>query len=129
VAAGTLVVPIALIAGGDVDVSAQFALTLAWLGWGLGIGALSLFVRILRAHDASAVSALLLLVPAVTAIAAAPVLGQALHPTTLVGMLVAIVGTGAVLRREARVMQLDHPVRARKRAGELHRRPWEAAVE
>jgi drug/metabolite transporter (DMT)-like permease len=129
VAAGALVVPVALIAGGHVDVSAQFALSLAWLGWGLGIGALSLFLRILRAHDASAVSALLLLVPAVTAIAAAPVLGEALHPATLAGMLVAMAGTGAVLRREARVTQLDHPARPREHARQLHRPAWEAAVE
>jgi drug/metabolite transporter (DMT)-like permease len=129
VASAALVVPVAVIAGGHVDLSAQFVLTLAWLGWGLGIGALSLFVRILRAHDASAVSALLLLVPAVTAIASAPVLGEAIHPATLAGMLVAIGGTGAVLRREAVVAQLDHPVRARKHVGEPHRRPWEPAVE
>ena len=129
VASGALVVPVALLAGGHVDVSAQFALTLAWLGWGLGIGALSLFVRILRAHDASAVSALLLLVPAVTAIAAAPVLGEALHPAALAGMLVAMAGTGAVLRREARVAELDHPARSGEDARQLHRPAWEPAVE
>jgi drug/metabolite transporter (DMT)-like permease len=129
VAAGTLVVPVALLAGGHVDVGPQFALTLAWLGWGLGIGALTLFVRILRAHDASAVSALLLLVPAVTAIASAPVLGEPLHPATFAGMVVAMAGTGAVLRREARVPQLDHPARPREHAGQLHRPAWEPAVE
>jgi drug/metabolite transporter (DMT)-like permease len=129
VAAGALVVPVALTVGGHVDVGAQFALTLVWLGWGLGIGALSLFVRILRAHDASAVSALLLLVPAVTALASAPVLGEPLHPAALAGMVVAMVGTGAVLRREARVPQLDHPARTRKDAGQLHRRALQPAVE
>jgi drug/metabolite transporter (DMT)-like permease len=129
VAASALVVPVAVIAGGHVDLSAQFALTLAWLGWGLGVGAFSLFVRILRAHDASAVSALLLLVPPVTAIVAAPVLGETLHPAALAGMVVAMAGTGAVLRREARVPQLDHPARAREDARELHRPAWEPAVE
>jgi drug/metabolite transporter (DMT)-like permease len=129
VASGTLVVPVALIVGGHVDFGAQFALTLLWLGWGLGVGAFTLFVRILRAHDASAVSALLLLVPAVTAIASAPVLGEPLHPATLAGMIVAMVGTGAVLRREAGVPQLDHAARARKHAGQLHRPAWESAVE
>jgi drug/metabolite transporter (DMT)-like permease len=129
VAAGTLVVPVALVAGGHVEFGAQFACTLLWLGWGLGIGALSLLVRILRAHDASAVSALLLLVPAVTAIASAPVLGEPLHPVTLAGMVVAMVGTGAVLRREAGVPQLDHAARARQHAGQLHRPAWESAVE
>src|SRR3954463_11128623 len=37
VAAGTLVVPVALLVGGHVALGAQFALTLLWLGWGLGI--------------------------------------------------------------------------------------------
>jgi drug/metabolite transporter (DMT)-like permease len=68
-------------------------------------------------------------VPAVTAIASALALGEPLHPVTFAGMLVAMVGVGAVLRREARVPQLDHPARTRKDAGQLHRRPWEPAVE
>jgi threonine/homoserine efflux transporter RhtA len=51
--------------------------------------------------EASTVAALLLLVPAVTSIASAATLGETLHPATLVGMVVAIVGVGTVLRREA----------------------------
>jgi drug/metabolite transporter (DMT)-like permease len=129
VAAAALVAPVAAIGGGHLEIGAQLLLTIAWLAWGMGIGALLLFVRILRAHDASAVGALLLTVPAVTAIASAPVLGEPLHPATLAGMVVAMVGTGAVLRREARVPQLDHPARARQDAGQLHRRAWEPAVE
>ena len=39
--------------------------------------------------------------PAVTAIGSALALGEALHPASLVGMLVALAGIGAVLRREA----------------------------
>jgi threonine/homoserine efflux transporter RhtA len=44
--------------------------------------------------EASTVAALLLLVPAVTSIASAATLGETLHPATLVGMVVAIVGVG-----------------------------------
>jgi drug/metabolite transporter (DMT)-like permease len=55
----------------------------------------------LRRHAASALAALLLAVPAVTAIGSAVALGEALHPASLVGMLVAMAGIGAVLRREA----------------------------
>lgn len=51
-------------------------------------------------HAASSVAALLLVVPPVTAIASAVVLGEALHPASPFGMLVAMVGVGAVLRRE-----------------------------
>ena len=39
--------------------------------------------------------------PAVTAIGSAVALGEALHPASLVGMLVALAGIGAVLRRDA----------------------------
>jgi drug/metabolite transporter (DMT)-like permease len=129
VAGAVVVAPVAAVGGGHVEVGAQLLLTVGWLAWGMGIGALMLFVRILRAHDASAVGALLLTVPAVTAIASAPVLGEPLHPATLAGMVVAMAGTGAVLRREARVPQLDHAVPARQHVGQLHRPVWEAAVE
>ena len=73
---------------------------LIWLSWGLGIVALSLLVSLLRHHAASTVAALLLVVPAVTAVMSALALGEALHPASLVGMLVAVVGVGTVLRRE-----------------------------
>ena len=41
----------------------------------------------------------LLLVPPVTAFASALTLGEALHPASLAGMLVALAGVGAVLQR------------------------------
>jgi drug/metabolite transporter (DMT)-like permease len=129
VVAGAVVVPLAALAGGRVDVSAQLVLSVAWIAWGMGIGALLLFVHILRAHAASAVGSLLLVAPAVTAIASAPVLGEPLHPATLAGMLVAMAGVRTVLRREARVPQLDHPALTRKDGGQLHRPAWEPAVE
>ena len=67
----------------------------------MGIVSLLALVSILRRHAASALAALLLAVPAVTAIGSAVALGEALHPASLVGMLVATAGIGAVLRREA----------------------------
>ncbi|HEY7618962.1 MAG TPA: DMT family transporter [Solirubrobacteraceae bacterium] len=95
---GTAIVgPAALLTGGHVDVSVGFGLCAGWLAWGMGIGTLLVFVRLLRGFSASAVTALLLVVPAVTAIASAPVLGEALHPASLAGMLVAMAGTYAVL--------------------------------
>ena len=68
----------------------------------MGIVTLLLLVHLLRAHAASTVGALLLVVPAVTAIASAPALGEALHPAGLLGMVVAMGGVGAVIRRETR---------------------------
>ena len=67
----------------------------------MGIVSLLALVSILRRHAASALAALLLAVPAVTAIGSALVLGEALHPASLLGMLVAMAGIGTVLRREA----------------------------
>ena len=101
VTAAVIVDPAALLLGGHVDLSARLVLCTAWLAWGMGIVSLLVMVSILRRHAASAVAALLLAVPAVTAIGSAVALGEALHPASLAGMLVAMAGIGAVLRREA----------------------------
>jgi drug/metabolite transporter (DMT)-like permease len=74
---------------------------LGWLGWAMGIVLLLVLVSLLRRLDASHVGALLLLVPAVTAIASVPVLGQPLHPLSLLGMAVAMVGVRTVIVRRA----------------------------
>ena len=96
-----LVTPALAVFGGRFDVGPRLLLSLGWLAWGMGIVTLLLLVHLLRAHAASTVGALLLVVPAVTAIASAPILGEALHPASLVGMVVALVGVAAVIRREA----------------------------
>jgi drug/metabolite transporter (DMT)-like permease len=97
VTAAAVMAPVAAIAGGRLDVGPQLVLTLGWLGWGMGIVLVLVLVSLLRRLDASHVGALLLLVPAVTAIASAPVLGQALHPVSLVGMAVAMAGVRTVI--------------------------------
>src|SRR3954454_2886012 len=101
VTAALALAPAAAIFGGRFDVSARLVLSLAWIAWGMGILSLNVFVWILRRHAASTAAALLLLVPPVTAIASVPALGEALHPASLLGMLVAMAGVAAVLRREA----------------------------
>src|SRR4051812_48344585 len=69
---GALIVdPAALVFGGHVEVSARLVLCTAWLAWGMGIVSLLAMVSILRRHAASALAALLLAVPAVTAIGSA----------------------------------------------------------
>jgi drug/metabolite transporter (DMT)-like permease len=95
-----LVLPAVAVFGGRFDVSLQLVLSLGWLAWGMGIVTLLLLVHLLRGHAASTVGALLLVVPAVTAIVSAPALGEALHPASLLGMVVAMGGVGAVIRRE-----------------------------
>jgi drug/metabolite transporter (DMT)-like permease len=96
-----VLVPAAAVFGGHVDVTLRLGLSLVWIAWGMGILSLNVFVGILRRHAASTAAALLLLVPPVTAFASVPALGQALHPASLLGMVVAIVGVALVLRRAA----------------------------
>jgi drug/metabolite transporter (DMT)-like permease len=101
VTGAAITLPAAAIVGGQFDVGVQLVLSIAWLSCGMGIVTLLAFVNVLRHHAASTLAALLLVVPAVTAIASAVVLGETLHPASVGGMLVAIIGVGAVLRREA----------------------------
>jgi drug/metabolite transporter (DMT)-like permease len=103
VTGAVLVGPAAALSGGRFDVSAQLVLSVGWVAWGMGVVSLLAFVYVLRGHAASSVAALLLVVPAVTAIASAFALGETLHPASLAGMAVAMVGVGAVLRREDQV--------------------------
>jgi drug/metabolite transporter (DMT)-like permease len=97
--AAVLVAPVALVAGGRLEISAQLVLCLGWITLGLAVGTLLLYVHLLRRHAASTVTALLLLVPPVTAVASALTLGEALHPASLAGMLVALAGVSVVLGR------------------------------
>ena len=141
VTAALIVDPAALVFGGHVDMSARLVLCTAWLAWGMGIVSLLAMVSILRRHAASALAALLLAVPAVTAIGSALALGEALHPASLVGMLVATAGIGAVLRREAEpataaAVRARRPrvarrsrTRAERRAGRLGSAPVAPEIE
>jgi drug/metabolite transporter (DMT)-like permease len=95
--------PLALILGGRFDLGPKLIASGLWLGIGMSLGALIVFMTLVRRMDASRVGALLLLVPAVTAIASWPALGEALHPLALVGMVVAAAGVGTVLRHRPRV--------------------------
>jgi drug/metabolite transporter (DMT)-like permease len=90
--------PLALL-GGRFDVSLRLVLSLAWIGWGMGILSIGVYMRILQRHAASTATALLLVVPPVTALVSAPALGQALHVASVAGMLVAMAGVLTVLRR------------------------------
>jgi drug/metabolite transporter (DMT)-like permease len=117
VAAALALAPLAVIFGGRFDVGPRLVLSLAWVAWGMGVLSLNIFVGVLRRHPASTAAALLLLVPPVTAIASVPALGEALHPASLVGMAVGMVGVGAVLRRKAPARgdgpRAEHAERAR----------------
>jgi hypothetical protein len=110
------------VVGGHVDAGAQLVFSLAWLAWVMGLASLLLLVHLLGRHSASTVSALLLVVPAMTAIASAVVLGEALHPASLLGMAVALVGTGSVLRRARRPRGPAYPAGVGPQSGALSHR-------
>jgi drug/metabolite transporter (DMT)-like permease len=99
VTGAAVMAPVLLIAGGRYHVGLQLVLSLGWLGVGIGMGTLLVLVNLLGRYDASRVSALLLLVPAVTAIASVPALGEPLHAATLVGMAVSAAGVWVAIRR------------------------------
>jgi drug/metabolite transporter (DMT)-like permease len=110
-AAVVVILPLAALAGQlDVRPSWELAESAAWLAWPLSIGGTWLLVSLLRRHDASNVAALLLAVPAVTALLSAPILGDALSPLSVAGLAVAT----------AAVVQLVRPARRARSAG----RPW-----
>ena len=65
---------------------------LAWLAVANSIGAVLILFVLLRRGTGAGVSGLLYLVPAVTAVLAVPVLGQAVDAETLAGLAVTLVG-------------------------------------
>lgn len=102
VTATIVMAPIAALAGGHLTPGVELFASLGWLAWGMGIVTLLVLMTLLARLEASRVGALLLLVPAVTALASAPTLGEAVHPLTLAGMAIAMAGVGTVLRRKDR---------------------------
>ncbi len=97
-----VMLPVLALAGGRYVVGTQLVLSLTWLGVGMGMGTLLVLVGLLARYDASRVSALLLLVPAVTAIASVPVLGEPMHVATLAGMAVSGAGVWVAIRSGGR---------------------------
>jgi hypothetical protein len=74
---------------------------LGWLGWGMGIVLLLVLVSPLRRWMPAKSAPCSCWSRGVTAIASVPVLGQPLHPLSLLGMAVAMVGVRAVIVRRA----------------------------
>jgi drug/metabolite transporter (DMT)-like permease len=100
-----LLTPVLAVVGGRFEVGPKLILTTIWLGAGMAVLTMFVLIEMLRRTSASRVGALLLLVPAVTALASAPVLGEALHPLSFVGMAIAGAGVATVLLRRQPVGQ------------------------
>jgi drug/metabolite transporter (DMT)-like permease len=126
VTAALVVVPAAVLVGGRLNFSLHVAAYVLWLGLVLAVATVLLFVHLLRGHAASTVGALLLLVPPVTAGLSALTLGEALHPASLLGMLVAMVGVGLVLRRDAQPASTSASGASASAAARLSARPLAA---
>ena len=76
----------------------EFIFALGWLVLVLSLGAISLLLLLIRRGAATAVSSLMYLVPAVTAVLAWLMFGETLTPLAIVGMGVAVVGVALVVR-------------------------------
>ena len=76
--------------------SAEALAPLAWLIFGLSIGAVMLFFWLLRNEKSGEATSFLYLVPATTAIAGVPILGQPLQFGAVIGLVLALIGVRIV---------------------------------
>jgi drug/metabolite transporter (DMT)-like permease len=89
--AAVVIAPLAAFSEGF-SLSAQALAPLAWLTFGLSIGAVLLFFWLLRNEKSGEATSFLYLVPATTAIAGVPILGQPLSVGAVVGLVLALIG-------------------------------------
>ena len=114
VAGLVVLAPVALISGQlSLEPSSELFLSAAWLAWPLSIGGTWLLVALLHRHDASIVGALLLAVPAVTALMSVAILGDALAPVSALGLAVATAAVVKLVRPAPRERSADRPWRSR----------------
>lgn len=95
VTAAAVITPMAAFTQGF-GLSAQALAPLAWLIFGLSIGAVMLFFWLLRNEKSGEATSFLYLVPATTAIAGVPILGQPLSVGAVVGLVFALIGVRMV---------------------------------
>src|SRR4051794_23152655 len=93
--AAVVIAPLAFFTQGF-SLSAQALAPLAWLIFGLSIGAVMLFFWLLRNEKSGEATSFLYLVPATTAIAGVPILGQPLSIGAVVGLGLALIGVRMV---------------------------------
>jgi drug/metabolite transporter (DMT)-like permease len=114
VAGMVVLTPLAVVSGQlSLEPSAKLVLSAAWLAWPLSIGGTWLLVALLHRHDASIVGALLLAVPAVTALMSVVILGDALAPVSALGLAVATAAVVKLVRPAPRVRSADRRWRSR----------------
>jgi drug/metabolite transporter (DMT)-like permease len=99
ITATAVIAPIAAFTQGF-SLSAEALAPLAWLIFGLSIGAVMLFFWLLRNEKSGEATSFLYLVPATTAIAGVPILGQPLSIGAVVGLVFALIGVRMVSASE-----------------------------
>jgi drug/metabolite transporter (DMT)-like permease len=114
-AAVVVVAPVAAAAGQlSLTPSWELALSVAWLAGPLSIGGTWLLVALLRRHDASIVAALLLAVPAVTALLSYVILGDAIATVSVLGLAVATAAVVKLVRPAPSARSAGRPLRSRR---------------
>jgi drug/metabolite transporter (DMT)-like permease len=93
--ATVVIAPLAFFTQGF-SLTAEALAPLAWLTFGLSIGAVMLFFWLLRNEKSGEATSFLYLVPATTAIAGVPILGQPLSIGAIVGLVLALIGVRMV---------------------------------
>lgn len=84
-----------------IDWTPSFVFALSWLVLALSIGAISLYMLLIRHGVLARVSTLFYLVPPVTALTAWAMFGETLSPIQLVGMGITVGGVALATRRKA----------------------------
>ena len=97
IAAFIFTAPLALLFDSlDVQWTAQFALALGWMVFGLSLGAVFLLFGLIRRGAATAVASLIYLCPPTTAIFAWLVFGESYSPWAALGMAITVAGVWLV---------------------------------
>jgi len=112
--AAVVIAPLAAFTDGF-SLTAQALAPMAWLTFGLSIGAVLLFFWLLRNEKSGEATSFLYLVPATTAIAGVPILGQPLSIGAVAGLALALIG----VRMVSSPAEILPAYRARRRLGRL----------
>jgi len=95
IVAAAVIAPLTTLTAGF-DLGTGALAPLAWLIFGLSIGAVMLFFWLLRNEKSGEATSFLYLVPATTAIAGVPILGQPLQMGAVIGLALALIGVRMV---------------------------------
>jgi drug/metabolite transporter (DMT)-like permease len=94
----------------SMPLTAHALTSFAWLALVAGVGAPLLLFALIRQRGATRASSFLFVVPAVTALAAWPILGTPVHPAVVIGLAVATAGLWFASPARGRTRRTDETV-------------------